>query len=103
MFHGERLEEIRKDNGMTQEDLAKLLDVSSATISSYERGEVMPKLANLLKLSEVLNISIDYLCGLVDEEISHSWDNVIILPRNTSPEFKKEVEHFISILKKTDI
>ena len=54
MFHGERLEEIRKDKGMTQEDLAKLLDVSSVTISSYERGEIVPKLANLLKLAEVL-------------------------------------------------
>ena len=103
MFHGERLEEMRKDKGMTQEDLAKLLDVSSVTISSYERGEIVPKLANLLKLAEVLNISIDYLCGLVDEEISRSWDNVVILPRNASPAFKQEVEHFINILKKTDI
>ena len=103
MFQGERLEELRRDKGMTQEDLAKILDVSVTTISSYERGEMFPKLVNLVKLAETLDISIDYLCGITNEEISYSRDNYVVLPRNCSPEFKREVQHFIEILKRARI
>ena len=103
MFHGERLEEIRKDKRMKQEDLAQLLGVSTTTISAYERGEMLPKVANLIKLAELLDISIDYLCGVTDEEISYSRDNFVILPRNCSPEFKREVKHFVEILKRSNI
>lgn len=103
MFHGARLEELRKDNNMKQEDLAKLLGVSTATISAYERGEMLPKVGNLIKIAEILNISIDYLCGIIDEEVSYSRDNFVVLPRNCSPEFKREVQHFIRLLKKAHI
>lgn len=39
---GERLQELRKDKGWTQKDLAAKLSLSWRTISSYETGQSMP-------------------------------------------------------------
>ncbi len=59
-----RLKELRKQKGLTQEQLAKRLWVTKSTISAYEAGNKFPSLDMLIKLSYTFNISTDYLLGV---------------------------------------
>ncbi len=58
---GKRIAARRKALGITQEEIAEKLDVSTQMISNLECGKKAIRLQNLVKLSEILNISIDYL------------------------------------------
>ena len=57
----EKLTVLRKKNGLSQEDLADQLGVSRQAISRWELGSTMPDAPNLLKLSDLFGVSIDYL------------------------------------------
>lgn len=69
---GQRLRELRIENGYTQETLASKLDVSPKTIGTWERGTREPPLKNLDKLSEIFDVSVDYLLGKSDKK--HYYD-----------------------------
>lgn len=56
-----RLVELRKKNGLSQEDLANKLDLSRQAISKWERGESSPDTDNLICLAKLYNISLDEL------------------------------------------
>ena len=71
---GERLQELRKDRGYSQQELADLLGVSHFTISSYECNRSDPDEALKVKIAEIFDISIDYLLGLVKEPFSYKRD-----------------------------
>ena len=58
---GDRIKEIRKKRGLTQEQLAEKLDISVEYVSQIERGLKMPSMQMFIKLVEVLNVSADYL------------------------------------------
>ena len=61
------LKDIRKENGLQQKDLAKLLNKTTACISSWETGKTEPSLDDILQLANILNVSTDYFLGRVDE------------------------------------
>lgn len=92
---GERLQEIRKDHGLSQQQLADRLHVSIHTISSYERNCSAPDDATKIKIAKLFNISLDYLLGLVDER--HSYD-CVFLPEGFGVEEKAELREFIAYL-----
>ena len=56
-----RLDEIRKEHGLTQEALAKQLDVKQNTVSQWETGVRNPSLPMLLRIAEILNCSVNDL------------------------------------------
>jgi len=58
-----RLKELRKQKKMTQVDLGNILGISQAAIANYERGERFPDEMLLIKISDVFNVSIDFLLG----------------------------------------
>lgn len=58
-----RIKEIRKANNMTQKQLAKLLNTSQSTISSYEKGRTLILTAFLYEMCTKLNVSADYIVG----------------------------------------
>lgn len=58
---GEKIYDLRKKNGMSQETLAEKLNVARQTISNWETGETSPNPDQLKLLSEVFNVSIDEL------------------------------------------
>lgn len=66
----------RKKRGLTQEELAEKLDVSSAAISKWERGVSTPELGMVCKLADCFEISVDELLGrtncLLPEEEKYS-------------------------------
>lgn len=61
-----RLREQRTKNGFSQQALADILGVTKTQISDMERSKVTTSLERLACLSEVLNVSTDYLLGLTD-------------------------------------
>jgi len=63
---GERLREIRTEKRLKQTDIAKMLNVSGNTVHGWETDKQEPSMATLLKLSEILGVSLDYLFGKTD-------------------------------------
>lgn len=58
---GKRIQILRKKANYTQEQVAEMMNVSVQMISNVERGNKAIKIENLLKLSEIFNISTDYI------------------------------------------
>lgn len=58
---GKRMQKKRKEKGMTQKELAGLIDVDVRRIYNLEHGLVEPKLRTLIAISIVLDISLDEL------------------------------------------
>lgn len=61
MTFGEKLYHLRTQQGISQEALARKLDVSRQAISRWELGEVVPDTANVLAVSRLFGVSTDYL------------------------------------------
>ena len=66
---GERLNKLRQERGLTQQELADIFHISNSTISSYETGARIPDIDFLLKLSKFYNTSSDYILGLTDNKL----------------------------------
>ncbi len=63
----ERLEVLRKQKNLTQKQLAEDIEVSTTTISSYEKGYKSPSAAIVKKIAEKYDVSMDWLCGLSEK------------------------------------
>ena len=61
MTFAEKLLQLRKREGYSQEELANKLDVSRQAISRWEMGTAVPDSINLLHISKVFQVSTDYL------------------------------------------
>lgn len=68
MDFGIKLKKLRITKGLTQMQLAEILETSKSNISKYEAGSVEPNLDTLLKISAFFDVSIDYLLGNTDFE-----------------------------------
>lgn len=58
---GDRLKHLRKENNLTQKDMAEKLGIHSNTISMYEKGNRNIPSTMIKKISDAFNISTDYL------------------------------------------
>ena len=63
---GERLRSLRIEKKMGQNELAKVLNLSNASISYWENGKQEPTASALFKLAIFFNVSVDYILGLED-------------------------------------
>jgi transcriptional regulator with XRE-family HTH domain len=95
MKFAERLQELRKKNKFSQEELAKQVDIHVNVLGRYERGDSNPSIETATKLADSLNVSLDYLVGktelLVDESITNKILTIQKLP-------KKDREHILFAL-----
>lgn len=62
MDFGEKLQNLRKENGLSQEQLAEKLNVSRQAVSKWESG-ALPDVDNIVKISSFFDCSLDYLLG----------------------------------------
>ncbi|KXB38178.1 helix-turn-helix domain-containing protein [Aerococcus christensenii] len=107
MAFAERLKELRKQAHLTQVELAKRLGIGQSSYADWERGKKKPTQENLVKIAQVLNVSIDYLVGN-SEEKTDVLDNIELLFRMNSKGltdeektvFKKELIDFMEERKK---
>lgn len=102
MEFSERLKTLRKEAGLTQVDVAEKLGISQPAYASWERGAKKPTQDNLVKIAQVLNVSVDYLVGNLQKK-SDELDNIELLFRMNSKGltedekavFKKELIEFM--------
>lgn len=66
MLIAKRIKELRLECGMTQTELSKAVGCNQSMIARWEREECEPTATAILKLSEALNCSTDYLLGKTD-------------------------------------
>ena len=62
----ERLKELRKEKGLTQKQIAKIINKSETGYASWEQGLAEPCINDLITLSDYYKVSIDYLVGKDD-------------------------------------
>lgn len=107
MEFSERLKDLRKQAGLTQVDVAEKLGISQPAYASWERGAKKPTQENLVKIAQILNVSVDYLVGN-SEEKADELGNIELLFRMNSKGlteeekavFKKELIEFMKERKK---
>lgn len=91
---GERLYDLRKEAGLTQDTLAKILKINKHSISSYERDKSEPPDAIKIEIAKYFNVSLDYLLGLIDTPHPYKRDaRCIYLSQN----FPKEAENILNL------
>lgn len=109
MEFSERLKKLRKDAGLTQVDVAEKLGISQPAYASWERGIKKPTQENLVKLSKILYVSVDYLLGNTEnKQTSDVFEDIELLFRLNSKDltdeekavFKKELIEFMEERKK---
>ena len=61
MTFSEKLMDLRRKSGMSQEQLADRLGVTRQSVSKWESGTAMPELVKLISLSDIFGVSVDYL------------------------------------------
>jgi len=107
MEFSERLKNLRKQAHLTQVDVAEKLGISQPAYASWERGVKKPTQENLVKIAQVLNVSVDYLVGNSEVKLD-DLDNIEFLFRMNSKGltdeekeiFKKELIEFMEERKK---
>ncbi|MEG1509784.1 MAG: helix-turn-helix transcriptional regulator [Clostridia bacterium] len=60
------LKELRLDNNLTQVELAEKLNIRQQSYLRYELGKGEPSLDTLILLTQIFNVSADYLLGISD-------------------------------------
>ena len=63
----QRLKDLREEKGLTQKEIAYILNTTQRQYSRWETGEFEMPVSNYLKLAIYYNISLDYITGLTKE------------------------------------
>ena len=83
MLFSEKLQLLRKSRGFTQETFAQQLSVSRQAVAKWESGQAYPDISNLIQISNLLSVTIDYLVKEQECSINPSsdscgdWDEII--------------------------
>lgn len=83
MDFGEKLQNLRKENGFSQEQLAEKLNVSRQAVSKWESG-ALPDVDNIVKISSFFDCSLDYLLGNGEEKVP------VIIREKELPKWEKK-------------
>lgn len=102
MIFSEKLHILRKNKGYTQEALADKLGVSRQAVAKWESGQIYPDISNLIQISNLMSVSVDYLVKDQDCSVSikpqseTDFDELIAFRLeanvNTYAAFKNEVD-----------
>lgn len=117
---GKRLKELRESKGITQQELAKIMNLSQQTIGHYEVGRAKPDADTLNHLADYFGTTVDYLLGRTnirnpadeiteavkdDPELADFWnilgerEDLKLLFKQTKKLEPKEVQQIIRIIK----
>ena len=93
MRFGERLTEVRKKRGFSQEELAELLGTKGPAIGRYERGVTKPT----IEVAGILGVSLDYLVGNSDQELDSNTLKKILEVQNLPEDTQEKIHYFIDV------
>jgi len=83
-----KVRETRKMRGLTQADIAQVLDKTSSTVSDIERGKIQISASDLYKISILLNKPIEYFYG---DEFNDETQELVFLIRSQSTEYQEKI------------
>ena len=75
---GYRISELRKQAGMSQFQLAKVLDIATSTLGMYETGKREPSLKVMNRIANYFNVTTDYLLGRPEKKDDDNVDYVAL-------------------------
>jgi len=78
MEFGSIVARLRKEQGISQTNLAKELGIHKNVLGRYERNEVFPSIEIARKIADILDVSLDYLTGKVDVELDKTIQKRIL-------------------------
>jgi len=76
MSLGKRIKQLREEKGLSQREMAKLLNIGSSTIGMYETDKRNPDYDTLKVFAEFFNVTTDYLLGLSTDFQSNNQDKI---------------------------
>ena len=91
MLLGKRIKSLRKEKGLTQEELGKIINVTKVSICCYERESRVPTLETLIALAEVFCVDVDYLIGNYVYAVAEDSDKYGTYVAKEEIEFIKEI------------
>lgn len=92
MNFANRLKQLRKENNLTQEELAQKISKTRSTIAGYETERKEPDYETLVLLAKYFNVSLDYLMGVSDVRNPYINDKDLDEVDKFLLELKKEAE-----------
>lgn len=72
MTFGEKIQKLRKEAGLSQEELAYQLDVSRQAISKWERDNGYPETEKIVRMSKIFHVTLDYLLNEEDTQVQET-------------------------------
>ena len=92
MSIGENIKRIREEKHLTQEQVAELLGVSFQAVSTWERDEYRPSTDKLVRLAEVLDVSVSALAEekrktFQTKEVLYNWEHMKTYVKTTAKNF----------------
>lgn len=88
----ERLRKQRKENHLTQADLAAKIGVSKAAVAMWEKGTRMPDSGRLVRIADLFDKRLDYMMGRTDDES-------FLTDEDTKPQKWELEDQFVAIIK----
>lgn len=76
-----RIRDLREDMDLRQCDLAEAVGIDQRTISNYETGKTNPDSEALIKLANYFDVSIDYLVGRTNYNITSNQERVKLIEK----------------------
>lgn len=99
---GSRMRALRLENGLTQGELSKVINVSTASISSYEKDNATPELQSIHKLADYFEVSADYLLGRSD--IRNPYQPKVLAAHSEADEFSQadldDIERVLEMIRR---
>ena len=89
----DNLKKLRKDNNLSQEDLAEKLNVSRQSVSKWEQGLAYPEMDKVLQICKMFDLNIDELLNQNVKEVKNNKESKINV--------NKYIEDFLSFVTKT--
>ena len=103
---GERLKRLRKSHDLTQEQLAKKLDLEAPAVSKYETNRVPIPQEHIIKLSKIFDVSTDYLLGISDsptqKQEKKEFTFATHLDEDLSEEAKQDVLDYLEFVRQRE-
>ena len=103
MTFGDYITSLRKQKNLSQADLGKLIGTSGDIIGKYERDEVKPSIEVASKISDVLEVSVDYLLGktsiVIDKKTLKRLEDIEQLEQNDKDNILYTLDNLIKAAK----
>ena len=89
----ENIKKIRKENNLSQEQLAEKLGVSRQSVSKWESNQAYPEMEKMLQICQIFNLNIDELLNQDFKEVNNS--------KQAKNNINKYIESFLGYITKT--